>query len=208
MTSIHKQVIQYLTEKYDPQVIITYGSFADGTQGEHSDFDALVIASNASGHDSSVISGTELDVFLYSPEHFEKENWDAFDFIQLEHSRIVLDKTGLGKSITQRVREHIASQPVKTEKEMREELVWCRKMLSRASREDDEGMFRAHWLIYESLEICFDARKQFYPGPKKGLRILMESDPEGSRVFSKALRTGSTEDLAVWIDHIESLAFQ
>ncbi len=208
MTSLHDQVIQYLTEKYNPQVIITYGSFADGTQSEHSDFDALVIASNTSGHDSSVISGTELDVFLYSPEHFLHESWDPFDFIQLGYSHIVLDKTGLGKSVTERVRDYISSQPVKTEKEMREELVWCRKMLSRASRGDDEGMFRAHWLIYESLEICFDARKEFYPGPKKGLRILQESDPKGSCVFSKALRTGSAQDLAVWIDYIESFAFQ
>lgn len=34
-------IIQYLTEKYQPDAIIVYGSYADGSFCDDSDFDAL-----------------------------------------------------------------------------------------------------------------------------------------------------------------------
>jgi len=54
------RVIEYLKETYQPDAIITYGSFADGTANENSDFDALVIADNKKRHDASVIDSTTL----------------------------------------------------------------------------------------------------------------------------------------------------
>lgn len=54
------RVIEYLKETYQPDAIITYGSFADGTANENSDFDALVIADNKKRHDASVIDSTTI----------------------------------------------------------------------------------------------------------------------------------------------------
>ena len=65
-------IIQYLKDTYHPEGIIAYGSFADGSAGEHSDFDALLIADGVKKHDSSVIGGTVLDVFVYPTETFRE----------------------------------------------------------------------------------------------------------------------------------------
>ena len=59
---IADKIISYLKETYQPDAIIVYGSFSDGSANKNSDFDALVIASHSKEHDSSVIDGTILDV--------------------------------------------------------------------------------------------------------------------------------------------------
>ena len=76
------RIIAHLTETYRPDGIIVYGSFADGSASENSDFDALVIADHAKAHDASVIGGTVLDVFVYPPETFSAA-YDPEDFIQV-----------------------------------------------------------------------------------------------------------------------------
>lgn len=40
------KIIAYLQTKYDSAAILVYGSFADGTQNENSDFDAPVLSPN------------------------------------------------------------------------------------------------------------------------------------------------------------------
>ena len=44
---IEEKIISYLMETYQPDAIITYGSFADNSENMNSDFDALVRAHNA-----------------------------------------------------------------------------------------------------------------------------------------------------------------
>ena len=46
-------IVRYLKEKYQPETILVYGSFADGSNNRNSDFDALVITEQGRGHDSS-----------------------------------------------------------------------------------------------------------------------------------------------------------
>ena len=41
---IADRIIDYLKETYQPEAIIVYGSFADGSAISYSDFDAIVIA--------------------------------------------------------------------------------------------------------------------------------------------------------------------
>ena len=59
-------------DKVKKEATITYGSYADGSANENSDFDALLIAESSVTHDSSVICDTVLDVFEteYKPEEF------------------------------------------------------------------------------------------------------------------------------------------
>ena len=66
-------ILNYIEETYQPDAVIVYGSFANGTAGPGSDFDALVIADHGKTHDSSVIDGTVLDVFVYPPEQFRSD---------------------------------------------------------------------------------------------------------------------------------------
>ena len=60
-------ILEYIRKTYDPDAVIVYGSFADGSESAHSDFDALVIAGDRPVHDSSVVGGIQLDVFVYPP---------------------------------------------------------------------------------------------------------------------------------------------
>ena len=86
------QVIRYLTETYRPRAIILYGSFADGSVNENSDFDALVITEVPGKHDASVIGNTVLDVFLYPPETFQKE-YDPEEFLPPDAPVGIVDDT-------------------------------------------------------------------------------------------------------------------
>ncbi|MDU5083361.1 nucleotidyltransferase domain-containing protein [Tissierella carlieri] len=38
---MHDKIITYLNDKYKPHTIMVYGSFADGSNNTHSDYDAL-----------------------------------------------------------------------------------------------------------------------------------------------------------------------
>ena len=197
-------IIQYLKDTYHPEGIIAYGSFADGSAGEHSDFDALVIADGVKKHDSSVIGGTVLDVFVYPAETF-RESYDPEEFVQIFDGRILLDDHGIAAALKARVREWIEQTPLKTEEEIREEIDWCKKMLARSSRGDAEGNYRWHWVLCDSLEIYCDAKRQHYFGPKKALRRMAENDPEAFRLYSLALKNMDSDALAQWIACLEGI---
>ena len=50
------KIIDYLKKTYQPESIIVYGSFADGSANLNSDFDALIIAGKEKLHDSSFLA--------------------------------------------------------------------------------------------------------------------------------------------------------
>ena len=89
-----EQVINYLIESYRPSAIILYGSFADGSANQNSDFDALVIANHEKMHDSSVVDGITLDVFVYPPDTFQSE-YNPEEFVQVWDGKIIMDKNGI-----------------------------------------------------------------------------------------------------------------
>lgn len=69
-----EQILQYIQEAYAPLSIILYGSYADGTNNLNSDFDALVITSEHElFHDTSIVNGIPLDVFVYPQKYFDVE---------------------------------------------------------------------------------------------------------------------------------------
>ena len=137
------KIIQYLREKYRPESIIVYGSFADGSAGENSDFDALVIADCECAHDASVMEGTVLDVFVSPPETFLAA-YDPEEFVQTFDGEILLDERGIAAQLKSRVCDYIAQYPQKTEQEIFQEIAWCEKMFLRTKRGDTEGYYRWH----------------------------------------------------------------
>ena len=195
---IADKIIRYLLETYQPDAVITYGSYADGSVNENSDFDALVIAKHSRKHDASVIEGTVLDVFIYPEEVFQSD-YDPKAFVQIFDGNIVLDQTGAAGRLKQRVLDYIESCPKKTDEDVRQELDWCEKMLSRTMRGDSEGYYRWHWVLSDSLEIYSDVKGLYYFGPKKALRFMAQSDPEVYRIYSRALKEMSGEALSEWI---------
>jgi len=119
---------------------------------------------------------------------------------------ILKDTDGVAAALIEDVRRYLAEKPKKTPEELREALVWCRKMAGRAARGDAEGLYRAHWLLTESLEIYMDARGQVYRGPKKALRYMAERDGKSFGIYENALSRFSAETLSAWIDRLEAAA--
>ena len=197
-------IIQYLKDTYHPEGMIAYGSFADGSANEHSDFDALVIGGSLKKHDSSVIGGTVLDVFVYPAETFQKP-YDPEEFVQIFDGSILLDENGLAAALKAKVLEYIDQTPLKTNEEIRQEIEWCQKMLARSSRGDAEGNYRWHWVLCDSLEIYYDVKRQRYFGPKKALRRMAETDPEAFRLYSLALKQMDTDALARWVEYLAGM---
>lgn len=193
-----QRIAEYLCEKYDPDFLIVYGSFADGSAGLNSDFDALLGYDGPALHDDAVVDGTELDVFCYPAADFDAE-FDPQDFLQVFDGEILRDRSGRGARLHRRVLDRIAAAPKKTPEENAAALSWCEKMLLRTARGDAEGFYRWHWLLTESLEICFDLLGEFYYGPKKSLRRLERGYPALFARYAAALRALDAAALRDWI---------
>lgn len=200
-----EQIIDYLIESYKPEAIILYGSFADGSANENSDFDALVITDHIRKHDASVICDTVLDVFLYPSDTFQSA-YNPNEFIQIFDGKIILDQNGTAEKLQKQVLEYIEQTPAKSEEDIRQEIDWCEKMLSRTVRGDAEGFYRWHWLLCDSLEIYTDIKHLFYHGPKKALRQIEQSDPEAFMLYSQALKEMDRNHLSEWINYLKDLA--
>lgn len=200
-----EKIIGYIKEKYQPHAIIIYGSFADGSANEHSDFDALVIADRDKTHDASVIDGIILDVFIYPTDTFRSE-YDPAEFIQVCHGKIVLDKDGIADRLQKRALSYIEQRPKRSADEIRQEIAWCEKMVKRTTRGDAEGYYRLHWLLTDSLEIYCDVTGSYYYGPKKSLRCMEQTDKEAFRIYSEALMGSDTGSLSAWVAYLKRLS--
>lgn len=198
-------LLRYLRQTYQPLSILVYGSYANGTNGPASDFDALVITREGRElHDTSVVDGIRLDVFVYPERCFQGE-YDCENFFQIFDGILPEDPLGLGKQLQDRVLEAIASRPRKTREDIRSDLDWCEKMLERTGRGDGEGYFRWHWLLTESLEIFCDVVDQCYFGPKKTLNWMRDAHPEAFRLYLQALESFTRESLLNWIHYLTAL---
>lgn len=201
-----EQILRYIQETYAPLSIILYGSYADGTNGLNSDFDALVItADHERFHDTSFVDGILLDVFVYPAKYFES-SYSCEDFVQIFDGRIVTDSSGIGKALQETVRAYLKNRPGKTGTELQADIDWCVKMSARAKRCDCEGLFRWHWLLIDSLEIFCDIMHQPYLGPKKALKWMEKAHPEAFDRYKRALQNFQMDDLDEWIGYIRHAA--
>lgn len=198
-----EHILNYLRQTYHPLTILVYGSYANGTNGEGSDFDALVITrAQPEFHDTSVVHGVRLDVFGYPKATFDGD-YDCSDFFQIFDGILVEDSDGIGQALQQQVRARLAEETQKTPSELLSALNWCRKMLERANRPDAEGLFRWHWLLTDSLEIFCNMAHQPYFGPKKTLRWMERAHPEAFACYEKALRDFDMDSLSDWIAYLD-----
>ena len=192
-----ENIISYLHRTYEPVGMICYGSYRDGTQNEQSDFDALLLTREGTYiHDTSVVDGVRLDVFVCSL------NWNFApeEFVQLYDGAVMFDETGRAAELLQQVRQFVDNYPKKTPEEKEELKSWCSKMLLRSKRDDAEGMYRAHWLLTDSLQIYCDIRDRFYFGPKKTVLRMQKGDPEGFALLCNAMEDRSNLD--PWINYM------
>ncbi|MFR3346370.1 MAG: hypothetical protein ACLTS6_21815 [Anaerobutyricum sp.] len=110
----------------------------------NSDFDALVIvADHEQFHDTSIVDGVPLDVFVYPLAYFNEE-YECEDFVQIHDGRIITDYNGIGKKATSEDSSLFMGPFGKIQRRDQAGVDWCVKMFERAKRGDCEGMFRWH----------------------------------------------------------------
>ena len=195
-----RRIISHLKQKYDPVGLICYGSYCDGTQSAESDFDALLICRDGECcHDMEIVGGVKLDVFVY-PEADIRDGIHPEELIQIHDGKVVLDQTGTASQLLRQIRDYVAAMPVKTPEAKTELKNWCDKMMARAKRTDAEGLYRAHWLLADSLQIYCDMRDRFYFGPKKTIKWLQENDTRGYELLILAVQ--DLNRLENWITYI------
>ena len=141
-----ESILNYLYGTYAPDVLILYGSYADGTAGEGSDFDALVLTDHAPHHDVSIVGGVQLDVWVYPVDYFTADD-TLEEIVQISDGVVVHDPQGMGAALRERVTAYMAAKPGKSAEKNAESLAWCCKMLARTARGDAEGLYRWHWLL-------------------------------------------------------------
>ena len=197
-------ICSYLENTYHPHAVILYGSYADGTNGDGSDFDALLIADgDVPAHDASVVGGVQLDVWLISTA--AAATLAPTEYTHILPGQILLDERGMAQQLLAAVRSADEALPLPDDETIAQGVAWCRKMLVRTQRGDAEACYRWHWLLTDSLEIACQALRIPYRGPKKSLRLLESADPEGYALYCDSLLSIDSPALSAWVDHIDAL---
>lgn len=198
-------ILNYIKQTYHPLSVILYGSYACGTNDATSDFDALVISDSCEQvHDTSVVNGVRLDVFVYPVSYFDG-TFDCDEFLQIFDGKILFDSEGKGKALQTKVLSHLNSRPQKSKAELKESIDWCGKMVARAKRCDAEGLFRWHWVLTDSLEFFCDMVHEPYFGPKKALQRMEQNHPAAFECYKNALQNFNIESLEHWLEQMKVL---
>ena len=196
-----ESIIEYLKKTYAPLSILLYGSYADGTNDESSDFDCMIIVKEKDkNHDDSIIGGVQLDCFIFTEEQVKDEG-DIDAFLTAYDSNIVLDN-GLGAELKQRVHKYVEEHTVIPDDEKEFIRSWIQKMIRRVEKNDDEGNMRAVSFMAESLVDYFFLRDMFYFGSKKAIRYVREHDDEGYSLFHEAVTVKSNQAIIKWAEYI------
>lgn len=194
-----ESIVAYLKEKYRASSIIVYGSYAEGTQTERSDFDALVLGPTCPyAHDESIVDGVKLDVYVYPRDIFYGEIV-VDDFEHLAEGLVVLNEDGMGTWLKNMIANQIASIPAKPDEDIAASLEWCDNMCHRAALGDAEGFFRRHWLLTDSVEIYCDVMGMPFLSPLRVINKMTKADPEAAEIHLRALSTMEQEALEAWV---------
>lgn len=129
-----KKITNALLQEYAPQSMILYGSYADGSFDQDSDFDALLICDAPPCEKRrDMLEGVRLDVHFVSSDELIL-GADPEEYLQVHDGVLLRDEHGVGAKLIESVRDYVAQQPFKTHEEKVLELAWCDKMRARSAR--------------------------------------------------------------------------
>lgn len=207
--SPHDRVVDSLLEKVcaalvrdsRAHTILLYGSRADGTANEFSDYDVAAFADvPVTTRDTRVVDGQFLDVFVH-PETVLRAA--SKEHLTLRGSRILLQRGTEAADFLDKLDAIFARGPDPLPAdEIDARRTWAGKMSLRMRRGDIEGDFRRVWLLTALLEDYFVIRGMWYQGPKKSFQWLRTSDAPTYRAFEEALKPGASCDA---IDRVVAL---
>ena len=193
MDDLLRDVCESLVRESQAHTILLYGSRADGTDNEFSDYDVAAFADvPATTRDTRIVDGRFLDVFLH-PSAVLRE--PSKEYLTLRGSRILVQRRTEASDFLAGLDAIFDRGPdVLSDDEIEARRTWARKMALRMRRGDIEGNFRRAWLLTALLEDYFSLRGMWYEGPKKSFRWLMASDLATYRAFDDALKPDAPPD--------------
>ncbi|OIK14578.1 hypothetical protein BIV60_11465 [Bacillus sp. MUM 116] len=122
--------------------------------------------------------------------NFKRFMFTSFGLLQL--SNIVLKRIrfyfekGFAQKFLLGIENIFNNGPKKLSNEEKEFLkAWLRKMYLRSNK--NEGNYRFHWMLKDSLEIYSSLNGIWYLGPKKAFSWLRENDEVAYNLFNNAL---------------------
>jgi hypothetical protein len=167
--------------------VLLYGSRADGSATESSDYDVAAFAPvERVVRDTRVMDGHFLDVFTHPDEALSRP---TVELLTLRGSRILRQRNDDATRFLAGLDALYQAGPERlTADEIRARDVWARKMALRARRGDVEGDYRRVWLLTAVLEDYFVTREMWFEGPKKALQWLRAHDHALYEAFEAALK--------------------
>lgn len=189
--SFEAALIDELRRVHGVHTVILYGSRTRGEATAESDIDVASYADVAdTTRDARLWNGMFLDAFVYPTKQLDEA--PTADMLRLSGGQVLLDERGLaGHYLEQISALEEQGPPIMSEAEQRMRRVWARKMLVRIRRDDVEGHYRHHWLLYQLLEDYFALRGAWYRGPKRALADLLGDSPDAFAAFERALAPGA-----------------
>ncbi|WP_434634505.1 nucleotidyltransferase domain-containing protein [Chromobacterium sp. CV08] len=173
----------------DPRLhtVLLYGSRADGSANQGSDYDIAAFGEVADlTRDTRRIDGEYLDLFLYPDSVLQAPTEEQ---LSLRGAKILRQRGEEASRFLDRLDALHAAGPQRLpDDELQARRDWAHKMAARIRRGDVEGDYRRAWLLTALLEDYFVLRGLWFEGPKKALRWLAAHDPDSRRAFERALK--------------------
>ena len=189
-TPLLRTLCEQLTQDGSHHTVLLYGSRADGTADEDSDYDIAAFGPrDAEGRDTQSIGGVFLDLFLYPESALSQP---GPEWLKLRGS-VVLAQRGQEADAFLQGLDTIFTQgpPALAADEANARISWAWKMLARMERGDAEGHYRRVWLLTSLLEDHFALRGLWFEGPKKALQWLRQHDATTYGALEAALQPGA-----------------
>lgn len=193
--------------KAGAHTILLYGSHADGSANEFSDYDVAAFAPvKRVTRDTRRLDGQFLDVFVHPEQTLDRP---SPELLTLRGSRILAQRNGDATRFLAGLEAlyRKGPEPLSAD-EIEARDVWARKMALRAQRGDPEGDYRRAWLLTALLEDYFVTRGRWFEGPKKGFQWLRAHEPTLCHAFEQALKPhaplAAVDDLVTLATHRSS----
>ena len=167
-------VKEYLEEKYNPELVFLYGSFATKTATKVSDIDCICFAEiEHFVHDSSVLNDNILDCWIYP---INKVN-DIDLMVHIIPCEVLIDKKNISNEIINKIINKRKEEIVEMNNEEKDQLIgWINKMLIRCTEDTLESNYRYAWLITDFPELYCKFTNQYYDGPIKTINKIKEQN--------------------------------
>lgn len=199
--SMIEKICEELVAHHRVHTILLYGSRADGTATDDSDFDVAAFGPVTESLRIARKDGMAYwDVWVYPEESLAEPMEES---LRLRGSKIIMQRDTSATEFLGKIEALYSRGPKRlSANEIEARGVWAHKMLARIQRADPEGNYRRIWLLQALLEDYFHRRGLWFEGPKKALRWLEASDAATYHAYCQALEPDANNQTIANLVHL------